>query len=70
MVPRDTSGGRWLKRERLTMTVDEAAEALGISRSHAYELVRSGDLPSVRLGRRLVVPVRTLMAILEPDETT
>ena len=56
------------------MTVDEAAEALGISRSHAYELVRSGDLPSVRLGRRLVVPVRTLMAMLEPqlelDETT
>jgi len=49
------------------MTVDEAAEALGISRSHAYELVRTGDLPSVRLGRRLVVPVRTLMAMLEPQ---
>lgn len=58
-----------MKREKLTMTVEEAGEALGISRSLAYELVRNGDLPSVRLGRRLVVPVRTLMAMLEGGAT-
>lgn len=41
---------------RLTYTVEEAARLFGISRGLAYELVKSGDLPAVRLGRRLVVP--------------
>jgi excisionase family DNA binding protein len=42
--------------ERSTMTVEEAARVLGISRSSAYECVRRGELRAVRLGRRLVVP--------------
>lgn len=41
----------------LTVTVEEAAKLLGIGRSTAYELVHTGDIPSLRLGRRLVVPV-------------
>jgi excisionase family DNA binding protein len=47
------------------MPVDEAAEVLGISRSLAYELVRKGELPSLRLGRRLVLPVRAVEALVE-----
>jgi excisionase family DNA binding protein len=47
------------------MSVEEASEVLGISRSLAYELVRRGDIPSLRLGRRLVVPVRGLEALVE-----
>jgi excisionase family DNA binding protein len=54
-----------MRRERLTMSVDDAAEVLGISRSLAYELVRKGELPSLRLGRRLVVPVRAVEALVE-----
>ena len=50
---------------RLTITVDEAAELLGVSRSTAYSLVRQGQLPSLRLGRRIVVPVRRLLAVLD-----
>ena len=42
--------------ERSTMTVEEAAAVLGISRTTAYECVRRGELRAVRLGRRLVVP--------------
>jgi excisionase family DNA binding protein len=42
--------------ERSTMTVEEAAVVLGISRTSAYECVRRGELRAVRLGRRLVVP--------------
>jgi excisionase family DNA binding protein len=49
----------------LTMTVDEAAQALGISRTLAYELVAGHQLPSVRLGRRILVPGRALEALLE-----
>ena len=46
--------------ERLALSVEEAAALLGISRDLAYDLVTRGDLPSVRLGRRLVVPRRAL----------
>jgi excisionase family DNA binding protein len=49
-----------MRPQRLTMTVEEASEAMGISRSLAYELVRRGEIPSLRLGRRIVVPVRAL----------
>lgn len=51
--------------DRLTMTVQETAEALGISRNSAYQLVRQGEIPSVRLGRRLVIPKQALTAWLE-----
>lgn len=44
----------------LTLTVTEAGLLLGVSRSTAYELVRSGELDSIRLRRRVVVPVAVL----------
>lgn len=49
-----------MSSERLTLTVQEASEILGISRAHAYELVRTNDIPSVKLGRRIVVPRHAL----------
>ncbi len=42
--------------KRLTLTVPEAAELLGISRAMAYECVRTGEIPSLRLGGRILVP--------------
>ena len=42
--------------ERETCTVDEAAERLGIGRALAFRLAKRGELPVLRLGRRLVVP--------------
>jgi excisionase family DNA binding protein len=45
---------------RLALSVEEAGALLGISRDLAYDLVSCGDLPSVRLGRRIVVPRRAL----------
>jgi len=41
---------------RETLTVNEAAEALGICRNGLYRLVRQGVIPHLRLGRRLLVP--------------
>jgi excisionase family DNA binding protein len=41
-------------------TVDEAAEALRLSRSALYELIRSGQLRTVKCGRRRLVPVEAL----------
>ncbi len=51
--------------ERLLLTVEEAARRLGIGRSLAWRLVRSGELPSVRLGRLVRGPERNLQAWLD-----
>jgi len=50
--------------ERRTVSVSEAARILGISRAHAYDCVRTGDLPSIALGRRVVVPRQALEELL------
>jgi excisionase family DNA binding protein len=50
--------------DRWTVTVEEAAEMLGISRSSAYECVHRGELQALRLGRRLVVPRSALEEML------
>jgi len=49
-----------LSSDRLTMTVTEAAAVLGISRALAYELVARGEIPAIRLGRRIVAPTKRL----------
>ena len=49
---------------RRTLTVPEAAEVLGISRAQAYACARSGALPTMRFGRRLVVSARALAEML------
>lgn len=54
-----------MENNRLTLTVEEAAQLLGISRALGYELVARGELPSIRLGRRIVVPGCALEALLE-----
>lgn len=41
-----------------------AARVLGVSRDLAYSMARTGDLPTIRLGRRVVVPVPRLLAML------
>ena len=40
----------------LMLSVPENAAVLGISRAAAYELARSKDFPSLRIGTRIVVP--------------
>jgi excisionase family DNA binding protein len=42
--------------EPLVMSVEDAGRALGIGRQLAYDLARSGRIPVIRLGKRLVVP--------------
>jgi excisionase family DNA binding protein len=56
-----------MSEERLrrgTYTVEEAAVVLGVSRSVAYVACRTGDIPAVRIGRRLVVPKLALDRML------
>lgn len=48
--------------ERVLFTVEEAAEQLGIGRTTAYALVRSGELESVRIGRLRRIPKEAINA--------
>lgn len=50
--------------ERGTYTVDEAAERLGIGRNAAYEAIKRGELPALRIGRRIVIPRAALERLL------
>lgn len=47
------------------LTIEEAARVLRISRQSAYEAARRGEIPTVRIGRRLLVPKRRLERLLD-----
>jgi excisionase family DNA binding protein len=51
-------------RTARTVSVQEAAELLGISRNHAFRCVQRGEIPSVRVGRRVLIPASYLDRVL------
>jgi excisionase family DNA binding protein len=53
-----------MEEERLTLTVEEAAEVLGISRPTAYEAIQTGEIPHIRIGRRILIPRVALEKLL------
>lgn len=52
------------KVEVLTITISEAARRLGLSRNSAYQAAKKGELPVLRIGRRLLVSVFALEQLL------
>ena len=61
MIDNSSSPGGRPKR---TYSVREVAEILGVSKSTAYECVRTGQLPAVKLRSRILVPVEAVEALL------
>jgi excisionase family DNA binding protein len=51
-------------KTRLTLTVPEAAEKLGIGRNQGYQAAQSGQIPTIRIGKRVLVPIAALEARL------
>ena len=51
--------------DRAVLDIAEAAKLLGISRNSAYEAAARGELPTIRIGRRLLVPKLALERMLE-----
>ncbi len=49
---------------RLTMTMQEAAQLIGISVSAAYDAAARGEIPTVRIGRRVLVKREQLVGLL------
>ena len=54
-----------MEDERLTLTIEEAAKVLGIGRQLAYDRVKTGEIPVIKIGRRLLVPKKALEKLLE-----
>lgn len=52
-----------------TMSVPEAGRILGLSRNGAYAAASRGELPVVRIGRKLLVPKHRLLELLEGSTT-
>jgi excisionase family DNA binding protein len=52
---------------RATLTIEETASLLGLGRTAMYEAARRGQIPSRRLGRRVLVPVPALIEWLSSD---
>ena len=51
--------------EPKTQTIDEAAKVLGIGRNQAYAAARRGEIPSIRIGKRILVlrePLQRMLA--------
>ena len=49
---------------RSALSVEEAASALGIGRTYVFQLIKEGHLETVRLGRRRLVPMKAIDALL------
>lgn len=54
-------------RDRMTYSIEEAASMLGLGRNSAYEAARAGQLPAIRIGRRLLVPKAALDKMLSGE---
>jgi len=49
-----------MEDKRQTLTIIEAAKILGIGRNQAYEAARRGEIPTIKIGKRILVPVAAL----------
>ena len=53
-----------MMQNKLTLSVSECAEKIGIGRNLCYDLIRRGEIPSLKLGGRIVVPVVALEKLM------
>ena len=51
--------------QRRTVTIQEAAKILGIGRDQAYNAARTGQLPIIKIGKRLLVSLPALNRMIE-----
>ena len=51
--------------DRLVLTIEEAGKLLGLGRSGTYEAARRGDIPTLKIGSRILVPKAALLKLLE-----
>ena len=53
--------------EKLTGTVAEAGKILGLGHNQSYEAARRGDIPTMRVGKRIIVLWKPFMQKLKGE---
>jgi excisionase family DNA binding protein len=53
--------------ERKTYNIEEAGRLLGVGRNQAYEAAKSGQIPTIKIGKRLLVPKVALDRMLSGE---
>ena len=51
--------------DRLVLTIEEAGKLLGLGRSGTYEAAKRGDIPTLKIGSRILVPKVAQLKLLE-----
>lgn len=54
-------------RQRPTLSVPEAGAVLGLGRAASYAAAKSGEIKTVRIGSRLIVPTQWLLRTLDAE---
>lgn len=54
-----------MNSEKLTLTVQDTAQMLGLSRNSVYQGVLTGEIPHVKVGKRILIPRAALERMLE-----
>jgi excisionase family DNA binding protein len=52
----------------LALSVEQARLRLGLSRGLMYEAVKRGEIPSIRIGRRILIPKSALLRLLDGNQ--
>jgi excisionase family DNA binding protein len=58
------------EKNSLTMSVPDAGKMLGICRNASYEAVKRGEIPVIKIGKRLLVPTAALNRLLQGKRET
>lgn len=53
-----------MNTEKLTLNVSEAAIQLGISRPSLYQAIKRGEVPVIKIGHRVLIPISALEKLL------
>lgn len=49
----------------ISVSPEDAAQMLGLGRTKTFELIRTRELPSIKIGRRTLIPVAGLHSLIE-----
>ena len=53
---------------KISLSITEAAKAIGVSRTSIYELINAGKIKSIKIGARRLVPVKNIHEFIETCE--
>lgn len=66
-APKAAESSKMPFAQRITCTIDDACEVTGLGRTKLYELIGAGRIVTTTIGRRRLVAVHSLLALLDTN---